>query len=75
MSYSTLISDAALRLGHPGADPAHLEARMRVEHGTLDALSPVQLEREVGIAIECARAATPAENHALAASLGLIPRA
>lgn len=74
MSYSTLISKTAARLGHPGADPAHLEAWMRVEHGTLDSLSPAQFEREVGIAIECARAASPVDNQALAGSLGLIPR-
>jgi len=71
--YTTLIREHAATLGFIGVDPAHIEAWMRVEHGTLDALSPAQLRSEVLIAIECVRAATSADNDALAASYGLHP--
>jgi truncated hemoglobin YjbI len=74
MSYETAIREDAALLGVPGINPAHIEAWMRVEHGTLDALSPAQFRDEVLVAVACARASTSAENDALAASYGLTPR-
>ncbi len=71
MTYATMISETAVRLGFLGANPAHIEAWMRIEHGTLDALSRAQFDREVRIAIGCALTSSPAENDALAASFGL----
>ena len=71
MSYATVIREHAAALGFLGADAVHIEAWMRIEHPTLDALSPAAFRREVAAAIECARASTLAENDALAASLGL----
>lgn len=72
MSYATTIREHAAALGHLGANVAHIEAWMRVEHPTLDALSPAQFRAEVLAAIECVRAATPAENVALAEALGTV---
>ena len=37
----------------PGYDPRHVEAYMRVEHPTLDALPPSQFRREVRLACMC----------------------
>lgn len=37
----------------PGFDPRHVEAYMRSEHPTLDALSPRHFRSEVGIAVCC----------------------
>ena len=71
MSYASTIREHAAALGFLSADPAHVEAWMRIEHPTLDALSPAEFRREVAAAIACVRASTLAENDALAASLGL----
>jgi hypothetical protein len=73
MSYTMLIREHAALLGFAGTNPAHIEAWMRTEHGTLDALSPAQFRTEVLVAIACVRAAAPAENDALADSYGLTP--
>jgi hypothetical protein len=48
MSYATLIRGLA-----PGYDPRHVEAYMRVEHNTLDKLSPRDFAREVRLAVAC----------------------
>lgn len=64
---------AALKLATP-YDAVVIEAWMRLEHGTLDALSPAQFRREVKVAIACIDATTPAENAALARSFGLEPK-
>jgi len=48
-----------------------IEAWMRVEHPTLDALTPEQFAREVDIAALCAMRATERENEQLAATYGL----
>lgn len=37
----------------PDHDPRHIEAYIRVEHGTLDRLSPSAFRLEVLVAIEC----------------------
>ncbi len=72
MSYQNLIREEAARLGMLGrADPRHVEAWMRVEHDTLDALSPREFAAEVAIAIECAIEAGSETSERLARSLGL----
>jgi hypothetical protein len=71
MSYATAIREHAATLGFIGSNPAHVEAWMRIEHGTLDALSPTEFRREVAIAIACANASSTDENDALAASFGI----
>ena len=70
-AYHPLIREASGRRGRPDADPRHVEAWMRLEHPTLDALSPVAFELEVGVALACIDAAGAAESEKLAASLGL----
>lgn len=52
MTHKTPYSDQIARLA-PGYDPRHVEAYMRVEHGTLDALSPSRFLEEVTLAIAC----------------------
>ena len=66
MSYRDAI--AALT---PDADPRHVEAWMRLEHPTLDGLSPEGFAAEVRMAIACIAEAGPQESEALAASFGL----
>lgn len=72
MSYATTIREHAAALGHLGTNVTHIEAWMRVEHPTLDALSPGEFRRAVLDAIGCVRAATPAQNAALAEALGIV---
>ena len=59
----------------PAADPAHVEAWMRLEYGTLDALSPARFAAEVSTALECIEHAGLDECDKLAHSYGLQPRA
>ena len=58
----------------PGADPAHIEAWMRLEHATLDGLSSWQFAREVQTALSCIEAAGLNECDELARSFGLQPQ-
>jgi hypothetical protein len=53
------------------ADPRHVEAWMRLEHPTLDALSRSQFDAEVRIALECIAAGPLADSETLATSMGL----
>jgi hypothetical protein len=55
----------------PDAEPRHVEAWMRLEHPTLDGLSPERFAAEVRIALACMAEAGPDESEALAASFGL----
>ena len=69
--YQQTIRETMARLGRVGAaDPRHIEAWMRLEHSTLDALSPAQFSAEVSEALNCIAASTPAENQSLADSFG-----
>lgn len=69
--YAAPIRETMAKLGFVGAaDPRHVEAWMRLEHPTLDALSAAQFEHEVGIALLCIDEASPQENEALAESMG-----
>jgi hypothetical protein len=54
MSYQNLIQQIA-----PEANPRHVEAWLRIEHGTLDHLSRPRFEREVAIALACIAEAGP----------------
>lgn len=58
----------------PGADPAHIEAWMRLEHGTLDGLSRWQFAGEVQTALSCIEFSGLDESDELARSFGLQPR-
>lgn len=70
--YQQYIREDMAELGRIGAhEPRVVEAWMRLEHGTLDALSKAAFRREVATAIACADASTPAENQSLATSYGL----
>jgi hypothetical protein len=70
-AYPNLIRECLAQAGRIGTDPRHVEAWMRLEHGTLDALSRKEFAREVEIAAQCVEAAGAADSEALAASLGL----
>lgn len=52
-------------------DPRYVEAWMRVEHSTLDGLSPSDFRGEVAIAVQCVYSASKADNEAIAGSFGL----
>ncbi len=68
--YRDMIREQLARSGFVGTNPDWVEAWMRLEHGTLDGLSQSQFKSEVGIAVQCIRAATTAENESLAQSFG-----
>ena len=55
----------------PMDDPRHIEAWMRVEHGTLDHLDRARFRSEVALAQACIAEAGDAESEALARSYGL----
>jgi hypothetical protein len=55
----------------PEEHPAHVEAWMRSEHGTLDAIDPFAFARAIKTAAERVRAAGRDENDELARSYGL----
>lgn len=65
MTYRQLISTMTT------VEPRYIEAWMRLEHGTLDALSPSQFHAEVMQATECVKASSRRENESLAKSYGL----
>jgi hypothetical protein len=70
--YLRLIREILAHAGRIGtADPRHVEAWMRVEHSTLDALSHEQFVAEVGVALRCIASATADDNESLAQSYGL----
>lgn len=52
-------------------DPRHVEAWMRIAHGTLDHLGPAEFESEVCIANACVTEAGQQESETLAVSYGL----
>ena len=70
--YGQMIRETMARSGHVGAaDPRHIEAWMRLEHGCLDGLSRQQFTDEVTIALQCIAAGPLGDSEALAASYGL----
>jgi hypothetical protein len=71
-AYRELIREAMAKAGRVGAaDPRHVESWMRLERGTLDALSPSQFRDEVKIALQCIEAGPLADSESLAQSYGL----
>jgi hypothetical protein len=71
MNYTDHIRTDLATTGNLGINPRHVEAFMRLEYGTLDALSPDKFTREVKMAAECVKAAGPQESEGLASSYGL----
>lgn len=61
----------AMRTMGLAADPRHVEAYMRLEHGTLDALSPSRFALEVTLACSCIQMGGESAAEALAQSYGL----
>ena len=61
---------AAIKRIAPNHDAAQVEAFMRVEHGTLDALSRYAFRREVRIACATINHVGPEQAAALARSFG-----
>jgi len=71
--YKTLIAEI---LDHPNYygdayDPRHIEAYMRLEHSTLDALTRDRFNEEVSIAVECINVDGVSNAESLALSFGL----
>jgi hypothetical protein len=71
MSYRTLIEAALARAGRADVNPAHVEAHMRAEHGTLDHLAPAAFRRRALAVIKYVDAMNPEDNDKLARSYGL----
>jgi hypothetical protein len=71
-AYEQAIREDLARLGYVGAaDPRHIEAWMRLEHPTLDGLSPEQFRAEVRMALACIEAGPLRDSESLAQSFGL----
>lgn len=51
--YTPKIQSELARHGAGSADPRHVEAFMRLAHGTLDGLSSLEFANEVIIALDC----------------------
>lgn len=69
--YQTMIRETLARIGRIGAaDPRHIEAWMREEHATLDALDNRQWEHEVNACATMARS-EPELSERLALACGL----
>lgn len=69
--YEEMIREALARVGLIGVEPRHVEAWMRLEHGTLDALGEPQFQEEVEIAAMCVKEAGAERSEGLAKSYGL----
>lgn len=69
--YQQAIREMAALLGRIGIDPRHVEAWMRLEHPTLDALSRERFRTEVEIAIACIDHDGDEASERLAQSFGL----
>lgn len=69
MAYQDLIREDLAAIGEVGVSPRFVEAWMRVQHDTLDSLSPRMFRREVKIAAACVHASTDEKNEALAMSI------
>lgn len=70
--YQAMIREAVARMGRIGADPRHIEAWMRLEHGTLDGLGGVAgFVAAVKAALACVDAAEAGLSERLAQSYGL----
>lgn len=71
-AYQVMIREILASGGQIGRyDPRHVEAWMRSEHGTLDALSRGRFASEVRIAAQCIDEAGVSVSESLAKSEGL----
>ena len=55
----------------PDEDPAHVEAWMLSEHGTLEAIRSTDFARAIKLAVDRVNSSDPATNDDLARSYGL----
>ena len=69
--YQQYIREELAKTGNLGYDPRHIEAFMRLEHSTLDGLSPSRFRTEVLIGVECVNHCGETESESLAKSFGL----
>jgi len=70
--YQQIIREELAKAGHVGMDPRWIEGYMRLDHGTLDALSRGQFAHETReIAEGIVATGTQAEAESLARSYGL----
>lgn len=70
--YHILIREALARAGHVGAaDPRHIEGYIRLEHPTLDGLTPDQFQAEVVFSLRCVLQDGVEAAERLAQSFGL----
>jgi hypothetical protein len=70
MAYKSAYETRIRNYAHHSVDPRHVEAWMRLEHGTLDQLSTAQFISEVIMAERCILA-DPSQSERLAKSYGL----
>lgn len=69
--YTAVIRQELENLGAADVDPRHVEAYIRLEHPTLDHLTPFQFAGQTCVALECVRICGPLEAEDLAQSFGL----
>lgn len=70
-AYTETIRVTAAKKGRVGYPPDQIEAWMRLEHGTLDHLSPARFAAELEIACQCMDASTPEVSRMTRAKLAL----
>lgn len=71
-TYQQAITESMARAGRAAeADPRHVEAYLRCEHGTLDRLTPARFAAEVALALDCVAYGGAVGAEALARSYGL----
>lgn len=69
--YQKMIKKELERMGEEDTDPRHIEAFMRIEHGTLDHLSQVAFRQEIRIGLDCISEGGVEGAESLAQSFGL----
>jgi len=67
--YADTIREIAKKQGRPNINPRWVEAYMRLEHSTLNHLSPDEFARQVRIAIACVDVVGPERAEALARTI------
>lgn len=73
--YQRLIAQRLVTLKREDVDPRHVEGWMRIQHGTLDALSAEAFAVEVRICVDCVDEAGIDRSDELAQSYGLMREA
>jgi len=69
--YQKMIKEILKRLDRGYMDPRHVEAYMRLLHGTLDGISQEQLDRSARLCSSCVQAEGIRKAEELAQSYGL----